>query len=1120
MFRNWINRKIESGEYITTSVQVNRFSTDTNIPLNHKGKADKSVVLRYKYWDKQSTYKDLSFDKTYLNHFYLISLYHQQNREIVGIDFDTNSETYQEFVSSYIDSDIADDEVEQSLYFSPHVLNDKHVGGHFYFQLANRETKEYIHKYTSSRFEEKEIDFLMAKNSIILTHGTDYKFDNDEHHKQYLGENHYTDFESDSTQFMREITVLTLDIADIKFLIDNEIIKPKNDKESAKKRKERIENGEVTENHIKQSISERYTPTSVRKLRYVLDHIPANEYKQVASWKPILYATVAFGLRNKIHDYARDAFTVWCMNMDNFTHKIEQDKGFFNKVRIHDEFDKQVEKTKKRINSNKNCVGFTHLIGEAKKYYKNVDKYNTNLLLEFSYTPDRVENSERVSSFYEEVMDHKLTTILAPMGGAKTERCFETIQNCKSVIKLGFRISETNEFVSKYNQFKRRKDKSFVNYQSFESTISVNKEQRIVIQFEALKKLIIDTQTIDLLIIDEYESILSQYDPNSTIFRNTKRDENGKTLLENVQQKFLELLRKSKHVLLMDALLKDSSIRIVENYLDVKAYKIENRFLRYRGKKFTYVNEYNNNIMLLSRSIRKNERIMVVCHSNIDTKIIHKYIIENLEVSESKVLLYNGNVSDEVKNEHYSNLNKYWDKADVVIYNTTILAGLNYNKERFDKIFAFFNNSGTINYIASLQMLFRNRRFKECYINFRTVSHMSSNIDGITLFNGASQFNDLFNNLIDFMGYDQVNGLEDDLIEAMLKSNSRRPYYSIKANNKVNEMISKLCHIKAINYYLEKGGAEIVSLNDTYGTMDSHGHVLSNSNYIPVNYIKSAIGIIRRYFKLEKIRENSETIIQGNTLYKNERIYEIEEEVDRNPQDKDLKKDLYRIKLAEKIDFNIDRITELREKDNLDKNELKEFNKLCNINSLTSYAYHLSKVRYYSDISDKIEKILNSFKFNSTVRIVDIKMIVLFKTLNTMGFWDSTSIFSKAEIQSNIKDSKDILLTLINKITIIEHGRIRDKKKKIDEVETTEEQKIDSEFQVFLKKVNSLLCVLGLAIKVHKVNGRNRSKSTYKFDFSKVLSIRDFCPSSFKIPCMESIDIPTLINLISVYKSI
>lgn len=320
-------------------------------------------------------------------------------------------------------------------------------------------------------------------------------------------------------------------------------------------------------------------------------------------------------------------------------------------------------------------------------------------------------SSPLLPSFAELCVDERdITIIRSPMGSGKTYQLLKYIEETESkigrnlnIVMVSFRQSFTENKVLDFHA---------IDYRSTVGPIRVS-EKPVIIQFDSLKRLVLDKTcpVIDLLILDESESIFNQ------MTNNLMSDNNSVLCMNN----FVKLVNISAKTIAMDAndtgrterllsFIKGSgSINLVNNSVLLNKYDVE---------------IYQNHTQLTKKVldlVSSGKRLVIPCLKRKKANILAEKI--RSDYPGKIVKLYTSESTPEEKAE-LSDVNTHWKSCDVLIYTSTISAGISFDVENhFDYLCGFFNNH-TIDYMSATQMLNRVRSIstKKYLLSFVHVS--------------------------------------------------------------------------------------------------------------------------------------------------------------------------------------------------------------------------------------------------------------------------------------------------------------------------------------------------------------------------------------------------------------
>lgn len=298
----------------------------------------------------------------------------------------------------------------------------------------------------------------------------------------------------------------------------------------------------------------------------------------------------------------------------------------------------------------------------------------------------------QVKSFLEDKQIKSLN-IKSPYDTGKTQLLKSILRDyphLNKVLMVTYRITLAYEFESVFSEF------DFENYKNGNF-----KSDHLINQTESLLRIADDAETLkkyDLIIIDESESVLNQF--NSPTFK-------GKS---------------AKSFELLVALCKNPTTKIIT--LDGDMSDRSYTFVEYFGNACNIVNTCNFNTKTLNmyqgkKALKKFETQMFNDLSN-NLKLVipvmsATYGIEmkkliNEQYPNKNVLNYTSTTSDTEKQDIKDIVNK-WSNADVVIYSPTIESGVSFDVVgQFDKLYGYVC-FGSCSQRSYFQMMSRVRKF-------------------------------------------------------------------------------------------------------------------------------------------------------------------------------------------------------------------------------------------------------------------------------------------------------------------------------------------------------------------------------------------------------------------------
>ena len=268
------------------------------------------------------------------------------------------------------------------------------------------------------------------------------------------------------------------------------------------------------------------------------------------------------------------------------------------------------------------------------------------------------------------------------MGGGKTGA---TVQYLKDNQQKSFIWLSVRQALA-YNTHTRLKHAGLdvANYldekRSTQKVELINESKNLMLSCESLHYLN-DTNKFDVLVIDEIESLLKNWDSTT----------HGEHVANNFYN-FCELFTSCRKIILLDAFTTThttsflKSLGVDDILIYSSNYQKPTRIL----KECSTFNDIQENIM---KDINNNKKVFIFypfLNPSSDHMGIHeleKYILtKNKTGRELNILTYFSNTSDAIK-KTLKDVDNKWKAADVIICNSSITVGVNYEGADFDKIY-------------------------------------------------------------------------------------------------------------------------------------------------------------------------------------------------------------------------------------------------------------------------------------------------------------------------------------------------------------------------------------------------------------------------------------------------
>jgi hypothetical protein len=300
----------------------------------------------------------------------------------------------------------------------------------------------------------------------------------------------------------------------------------------------------------------------------------------------------------------------------------------------------------------------------------------------------------------------KSLNIKSPYDTGKTkliEKIFNKFEP-KKILWLSYRKTLTNDILGSFGKKYNFKDYQEKKYDS----------ERLIIQVESLLKLkplifeedeIYEIPKYDLVIIDEIESIMAQFD--SVTFKGKARD---------TFEFMTEIIKGSTKLITLDGDMSSRSYSFINHFGESR--NIVNKVLFNKRK---FILNYNADEVYnqIKQDMKDNKHVVVASLSTKQCSFIFDMV--KLEFPDKKISIYTGQTDDQNKLDLLDVLSS-WDKLDLLIYSPTIEAGVSFDISHFDKIYGIVCGRST-SQRAFVQMLSRVRKINCDTITILNISY-------------------------------------------------------------------------------------------------------------------------------------------------------------------------------------------------------------------------------------------------------------------------------------------------------------------------------------------------------------------------------------------------------------
>ena len=202
---------------------------------------------------------------------------------------------------------------------------------------------------------------------------------------------------------------------------------------------------------------------------------------------------------------------------------------------------------------------------------------------------------------------------------------------------------------------------------------------RLIVQVESLHRLKMAArpEPVDLLVLDEVESILAQF--SSGLHRH----------LSAAFAMFSWMMATARHVVCMDANLGDRTYRTLERMRPAHPPHFHwNRFARAAGDTYRFTADQGAWLGALYAAVSRGERVVVPTNSLAEARAFDEAL--RREFPARRVAFYSSETPPSERARHFADVHRYWGELDVLIFTPTCSAGVSFELAHFDSLYAYF----------------------------------------------------------------------------------------------------------------------------------------------------------------------------------------------------------------------------------------------------------------------------------------------------------------------------------------------------------------------------------------------------------------------------------------------
>ncbi len=295
---------------------------------------------------------------------------------------------------------------------------------------------------------------------------------------------------------------------------------------------------------------------------------------------------------------------------------------------------------------------------------------------------ERLPESQKTVYSEPAMRDYELTptlAVLAQMKLGKTKALRRFIETYFPGDGLETRVVRFVTFRQTFSRSLAETFPDFTVYSDVNGDLCPARHPRLIVQVESLHRLKMGSrpEPVDLLVLDEVESILAQF--NSGLHRH----------FAAAFAMFSWMLRTARHVVCMDANLSDRTYRTLARMRPAHPPHFHwNRFARAADDVYSFTADQGAWLEKLHSAVRAGQRIVLPTNSLSEAKAFEAAL--RREFPTRKIMLYSSETAPSEKARHFADVHTYWGELDVLIYTPTCSAGVSFELKHFDALFGFF----------------------------------------------------------------------------------------------------------------------------------------------------------------------------------------------------------------------------------------------------------------------------------------------------------------------------------------------------------------------------------------------------------------------------------------------
>jgi hypothetical protein len=324
-----------------------------------------------------------------------------------------------------------------------------------------------------------------------------------------------------------------------------------------------------------------------------------------------------------------------------------------------------------------------------------IDKFFLEFKKAFDFKTDNIKKIDRIEPEHF-LIDEKFIVFNVGMGGGKTAQTITYLNDKSSYLWISPNIALAT------NTSNRIGDaiKLYTDYSIKEKNDGVfNKIDKLIICQNSLHYV---KKTFPIVIIDEIETLLLK-------FQGEFIDKNGNK--KNSWINFLNIIKNAEKVILLDAFITTKTLNFIKNFnSDIVIYE---RPEEITPRTVIFIKSMKQQILKILEDLKAGKKLFIFYPPKRASKraISMADLYEMLkEEGGASGVFYNADVDEEIK-KGLENVNQTWKSEQLVITNTCITCGVNYDLEDFDAVYLFITKYSSPRDV--IQVSYRPRTIKD-----------------------------------------------------------------------------------------------------------------------------------------------------------------------------------------------------------------------------------------------------------------------------------------------------------------------------------------------------------------------------------------------------------------------